>query len=323
MKVLVTGSAGFIGYHLIQKLLQRGDVVLGIDSLNDYYDPALKNKRNELLEGNTSYTFKQVDICDKDALRAVFDEFKPEMIVHLAAQPGVRYSLINPGAYANSNVLGTINIFEMAKDFGIKRVVFASSSSVYGANKKIPFSEKDVTDAPVSLYAATKKACELIAHSYHDIYKTEMVGLRFFTVYGPWYRPDMALFSFSKNIVRGDSVKLFNNGEMKRDFTYVTDIVDGIIASMDTPNLQFEIFNLGCDDPVELQQVVGLLEKRLGVDAKKEYLPMQKGDVKITYADVSKAKELLGFEPKVHIEEGIELFTKWFKENQDFILGLK
>lgn len=323
MKILVTGSAGFIGFHTSKKFLEKGHTVIGVDFLNDYYDPILKEKRNEILSKNQNYSFHKIDISDYESLHKLCEKDVPDMIVHLAAQAGVRYSLQNPWSYERSNILGTINIFEIAKKNKIKRVILASSSSVYGSNTKIPFSEDDNTDSPISLYAASKKSCEVIAKSYNHLYGISVACLRFFTVYGEYGRPDMALFSFSKDILSGKTIKLFNHGKMKRDFTYVEDIVEGIYASALKENLQYEIYNLGCDNPIELEYIVNLLEKNLNKEVKKEYLDMQLGDVLNTGADISKAKRELNFEPKVKIEEGISRFAKWFLENKEWLLSLK
>lgn len=322
MKLLVTGSAGFIGHHLTVSLLKDGHIVVGVDSLNDYYDPLLKEKRNELLKGEAGYTFHVLDLAEYAPLLSLLETEKPDAIIHLAGQAGVRYSIVNPWAYEQANLLGTVNVFEAARSVGVKRVIQASSSSVYGANTKIPFAETDMTDAPVSLYAATKKASELIGHTYHRLYNMEVAALRFFTVYGTLYRPDMALFSFARNILEEKPIRLFNNGKMKRDFTYVDDIVAGIKGALLKAELGFEVYNLGCDNPVELEYVVSLLEKGLGKEAKKELVGMQPGDVEVTYADISKARAHLGFEPKTKIEEGIPVFTKWFLENQEWLLKL-
>jgi UDP-glucuronate 4-epimerase len=323
MKILVTGSAGFIGHHLSKDLLEDGHEIVGLDSLNDYYDPLLKQKRNDLLSTYEKYRFQQAELSDHGAVSEIVDAEHPELIIHLAAQAGVRYSLVNPWVYEQSNTLGTISIFEAARKAKIKRVIFASSSSVYGANTKIPFSESDVTDSPVSLYAATKKSCELIARTYHHLYGIEVAGLRFFTVYGELYRPDMALFSFAKNILLDQPIKLFNNGKMKRDYTFISDIVDGIKSAAFKEQLGFEIYNLGGDNPVDLERVVALLEHGLQKQALVEYLPMQAGDVEITYADISKAKKEIGFSPKVRIEEGIARFCTWFLANKEWLLKLK
>ena len=350
MKFLVTGSAGFIGYHLTKQLITDGHQVIGVDVLNDYYDPRLKEKRNELLRchsregGNPislgrpnaqygldprralgddeKYVFHRLDLADKDAVGALIAAEKPDQIIHLAAQAGVRYSLVNPWAYEQSNVLGTLNILEAARHNNTKRVIFASSSSVYGANTKIPFAETDMTDSPVSLYAATKKSCEAIAYTYHHLYGTEIAGLRFFTVYGEYYRPDMALFKFAKNILTGKEIAVYNNGDMKRDFTHVTDIVDGIKAVINKEKLGYEIYNLGSDHPVALEDVISLLEKSLNKKAIKKYMPMQPGDVKITYANIDKARAELNFNPQMTIERGIEEFGQWFTANQDWLLTL-
>lgn len=313
MNILLTGSAGFIGFHLVKRLLADGHRVIGVDNLNDYYTPALKEERNVILAKSSMYQFEFMDIADRDSLNKIMDQYKPEMIVHLAAQAGVRYSLVNPWVYERSNLLGTLNVLEAARHHGIKRVVYASSSSVYGANTKIPFSESDVTDHPVSLYAATKKSCELMAQTYHHLYGLELAGLRLFTVYGTHYRPDMALYTFATNMLSSKPIDVYNHGKMKRDFTFVSDIVDGIVAVMQKEQLGHEIYNLGCDNPVELEHVITLLEKALGTPAIKNYLPMQPGDVPVTYADITKARNELGFDPKVKIEEGIVEFAKWFK----------
>ncbi len=323
MRILLTGSSGFIGYHLAETLLSEGHEVIGVDSLNDYYDPLLKQKRNEALSAFSKYRFHSFDIAEESALSDLVGTEKPDQIIHLAAQAGVRYSLVNPWAYERANTLGTLNVFEAARLHGIKRVVFASSSSVYGKNEKIPFAESDMTDSPVSLYAATKKACELMAHTYHHLYGIEMIGLRFFTVYGPYYRPDMALFRFATKMLKGESIAIYNHGKMKRDFTFITDIVSGIKGAMTKKDVGFEVYNLGGDHPVGLEDVVNMLEAALGVSAKKEYLPMQPGDVVETYADISKARAELGFDPKVGMQEGIQVFADWFLENREWLLTLK
>jgi len=323
MKLLVTGSAGFIGFHLSKQLLADGHAVVGVVSLNSYYDLALKEKRNKMLNQTNGYIFYNNDISNISEIDVIIRDEAPDMIVHLAAQAGVRYSLVNPTVYIQSNVLGTMNVYESAKEHGVKRVIMASSSSVYGKNTKIPFHEDDVTDSPASLYAATKKSCEHIAHTYNHLYGIESACLRFFTVYGPWYRPDMALFKFSNNILQDIPIKLFNNGDMKRDFTHINDIVDGIIAVADKKDLDFEVYNLGSNNPIELERVVSLLEDSLGKKAVKEYYPMQAGDVKVTYADITKSREHLGFEPKMTIEEGVNDFGSWFTGNKDWLLSLE
>lgn len=323
MKFLLTGSAGFIGFHLANRLLSEGHEIIGLDSMNDYYDPLLKEKRNEQLNAKSGYTFYKLDIADTAEVDELIGREKPDQIIHLAAQAGVRYSLVNPWAYERSNVLGTINIFESAKKYGIKRVIFASSSSVYGKNTKVPFAESDMTDSPVSLYAATKKSCELIAHTYHHLYGIEMAGLRFFTVYGTYYRPDMALFAFAKQILTDQPIAVFNHGNMKRDFTHVSDIVNGIKGVIEKEKLGYEIYNLGGDHPVGLEEVIGLVEKGLGKTAIKNYQPIQPGDVVMTCADITKARNELNFDPKVSINEGIADYCKWFLEHQEWLLKLK
>ena len=318
-KILVTGSAGFIGFHVVRKLLEQGCAVVGVDSLNTYYDPTLKDHRNDILKHSAQYTFYKNDVSEFDAFLAVVEKEKPDAIIHLAAQAGVRYSLQNPWAYEQANTLGTINVFEATRRCSIDRVILASSSSVYGANTKIPFSEGDITDSPVSLYAATKKSCELVAHTYHHLYGIKVAALRFFTVYGEYYRPDMALFIFAKRILQNQPIDLFNYGKMKRDFTYIDDIVDGLMGALGKKDLNYEIYNLGGDNPVELEYVVELLEKGLGRKAIKNYMSMQPGDVEVTYADITKARSELGYIPKVSIEEGLSRFCVWFLENKEWL----
>ncbi|MEI7718975.1 MAG: NAD-dependent epimerase/dehydratase family protein [archaeon] len=290
-KILVTGTAGFIGFHLAKELLKQGNYIIGLDCINDYYDPRIKNKRNQILIKNKNYKFYKQDITNFEELNKIIKEENPEAIVHLAAQAGVRYSLTNPWAYENANNLGTLNIFESAKLNKINRVIFASSSSVYGNNKKIPFLESDRTDTPISLYAASKKSNEVLAHSYHHLYGIQTAGLRFFTVYGPLGRPDLALFKFAKSILQDKPINLYNNGDMGRDFTFVEDIVSGIIGAINKKDLKYEIYNLGGDNPVTLKRFVELIEENLHKKAKINLLPMQPGDVKETYADISKAKK--------------------------------
>lgn len=313
-KIMVTGSAGFIGFHTADKLLDLGHLVIGVDSLNDYYDPSLKNARNAQLLSRAGYTFHRISVSDFDAFFKVAEQEKPDLIIHLAAQAGVRYSVENPWAYEEANLKGTVNVCEVAARLGIKRIVFASSSSVYGANTKIPFAETDMTDAPVSLYAATKKATENICHAYHALYGIEMAGLRFFTVYGEWGRPDMSPMIFSQAILEGVPIQLFNNGDMQRDFTYVDDVVDGIIAAAFLPELSFDIFNLGGDNPIEIGYFISLLEEALNKKAVREPAPMQKGDVPKTMADLAKSRQRLGYSPKISIEEGVKRFTDWYME---------
>lgn len=321
--ILVTGSAGFIGFHTSIKLLKEGNKVIGVDNLNSYYDPKIKKKRNRILKKYKSYKFYKLDFSNFKKINNVIKKEKPKVIVHLAAQAGVRYSLTNPWAYENANNLGTLNIFESAKLNKIKRVVFASSSSVYGGNKKLPFSEKDRTDTPISLYAASKKSNEVVGHTYHHLYGIETAGLRFFTVYGPYGRPDMALFKFTKNILLSKKIDVYNKGKMGRDFTYIDDIVDGINSVINKKKLEYEIYNLGGDNPIELMKFISLIEKNLNKKAKIKFLGMQAGDVKKTYADISKAKKEINYKPKVKVEEGVENFCNWFLKNESWLLKLK
>ena len=321
--ILVTGTAGFIGFHTARRLLADGYRVIGVDCMSDYYDTKIKLRRNNILLENKNYRFYKKDISKYKELDRIVKKEKPEAIIHLAAQAGVRYSLTNPWAYADANYLGTLNIFEAAKNNKIKRVLFASSSSVYGKNKKIPFSESDRTDEAISIYAASKKANEVLAHSYHHLYGIETAGMRFFTVYGEYGRPDLALFKFAKNILQDKPIDVYNNGEMARDFTYVGDIVDGIVAIMNKKELGYEIYNLGGDNPVTLMKFIQLIESRIGKKAKLNMLPMQPGDVKETFADISKARRELGFSPKVKIDEGVNIFVDWFMANKEWLLKLK
>lgn len=323
MRFLVTGTAGFIGFHLAQRLLEEGHEVVGIDNMNSYYDVNMKLKRNEILLKNKNYIFYMQDLADFEKLKRVVANERPEMIIHLAAQAGVRYSITNPWAYETSNNLGTLNVFECAKQNRIKRVIFASSSSVYGTNSKMPFSENDKTDTQISLYGASKKANEVLAYSYHHLYGIEVAGLRFFTVYGPYGRPDLALFKFCKNMLRGKEINVYNKGDMKRDFTYVSDIVDGIMGCIKKKKLGYELYNLGGDNPVKLMKFIEMIEKELKIKAKINYLPMQPGDVKETCADVSKARKELGYKPKVRIEKGIKIFCEWFIKNKKWLLELE
>ncbi len=313
--ILVTGCAGFIGFHLSRALLDKESSVVGIDNLNEYYDPKLKEDRLEILkkEGKDNFKFYKIDLEDYNSLDKVFKESKIEQICHLGAQAGVRYSLEKPFVYEKSNILGTLNLLELCRHNEIKSFIFASSSSVYGTNKKIPFSESDITDNPISLYAATKKSTELMAHTYHNLFNINCTGLRFFTVYGPYGRPDMALFDFTKSIIEGKEIGLFNYGNMKRDFTYIDDIVSGILSALDK-NYKFEIFNLGKSKPENLKYFVECIENTTGVKANVKLLPMQPGDVPETYADISKAKKMLGFNPKTPLHEGVNNFVKWYKE---------
>jgi len=309
MKILVTGAAGFIGYHVAKGLIARGDEVVAIDEVNDYYDVSIKE--NRIKELGLGVEFNRFSLADIDKLKEVFNKHKFDVVCHLAAQAGVRYSIENPFAYERANCLSTLNLFEVMKASGCKKLVFASSSSVYGGNTNYPFKECDRVDNPVSLYAATKKYCELMAHVYHKLFGFDCFGLRFFTVYGPMGRPDMALFKFTKNILAGKAIDVYNNGDHERDFTYVDDIANGVIRSIDGVK-GYHVFNLGNSNTTNLMDFIGYIEKKLGREAIKNMLPMQKGDVHKTSADISKAKELLGWEPKVGIEEGIGRFVDWY-----------
>ena len=311
--VLVTGAAGFIGFHVSKALLDSGHKVVGIDNLNPYYDVTLKNARLEILKNYDKFYFYKVDLQDMEALKEAFKYHDPEVICNLAAQAGVRYSLTDPFSYQKSNLEGFLNILELAKASKTKNLVYASSSSVYGSNKKIPFSVEDRVDTPISLYAATKKANELMAHAYHYLYGIPCTGLRYFTVYGPWGRPDMALFLFTDAILKGRPIDVYNYGKMKRDFTYIDDIVDGTIAALRRP-FPYEIFNLGNSQPVELMDFIRILEEELGVEAEKNMLPIQPGDVPETAADIKESKEKLGYEPKTPVREGIRKFVAWYRD---------
>jgi len=314
MKILVTGGAGFIGFHLAKKLSEKEDVVV-VDNLSNYYDVKLKEARLEQIKDKIE--FHKIDISDFSSLKKIFEKHKFDLICHVAAQAGVRYSLINPWEYKKSNIIGTLNIFELAKKFNIRKVIYASSSSVYGGNKKVPFSEEDRVDKPISLYAATKIANELMAHTYHHLYKIDMVGLRYFTVYGPWGRPDMAMFKFTKNIFEDKPIEVYNFGNMKRDFTYIDDIVDGTIKAINfclNSEDICEIINLGNSKPVELNYFIELLEKEIGKEARKNFLPLQPGDMPETYADITKARKILRWEPKTEIEEGVKKFVEWYRD---------
>ena len=310
MKILVTGGAGFIGSYVCETLLNRGNEVVCVDNMNNYYDVELKKNRLERIK--TRVKFYQVDISDYEAMKTVFAENKIDKVCHLAAQAGVRYSLENPFAYERNNNIGTLNILELMKEFDVKDLVYASSSSVYGGNEKTPFSVEDNVDKPISLYAATKRYNELIAHVYHKLYGLNCFGLRFFTVYGPWGRPDMSLFKFTKNILEGKEIDVYNNGDHIRDFTYITDIVDGVVRSLDRVS-GCDIFNLGNNNVTTLMYFISCIEKELGMTAKKKMLPMQKGDVHMTSADIEHTREVLGWEPQVGIEEGIKRFIEWYK----------
>jgi UDP-glucuronate 4-epimerase len=312
--ILVTGSAGFIGFHVSKRLLVEGYSVIGIDNLNDYYDVELKKKRNGILLKNPRYVFKKLDITDQYSLNKILSGYKIQKICHLAAQPGVRYSLSKPFLYEQVNVKGFLSVLEFAREFNIKDVVYASSSAVYG-NCPMPkdgFSEADLVNQPISLYGATKRADELMAYAYHNLFGLNCVGLRFFTVYGPWGRPDMAYYSFVKSIMEGKTIDVYNFGKMKRDFTYIDDIVDGIIACLEK-TFSYEIFNLGNSHTVKLGYFINCLERILNKKAVINYLPLQKGDLLETYANINNAREQLSFDPKVSIEEGLESFVEWYR----------
>lgn len=311
--ILVTGSAGFIGFHLSKRLLDSGYQVIGLDNFNDYYDPSLKESRNKILENYPAYKLYRGDLQDLVFIKKVFTENKIDKICHLAAQAGVRYSLTHPHTYIQSNLVGFTHLLDEAKNAGVKDFIYASSSSVYGKNEKFPSSIKDNVDNPVSLYAATKKSNELIAHAYHHLWGVNCVGLRFFTVYGPYGRPDMALFLFADAISKGKKISVFNHGQHKKDFTYIDDIIDGILACFDK-NFSYEIFNLGNNKPTDLEYFISLIEENLGKKADKEYLPIQPGDVVMSFADIDYSREKLGFEPKTSIEEGIKKTIEWCKE---------
>lgn len=331
MRILVTGSAGFIGHALTLRLLSRGDEVIGVDNLNDYYDVSLKEARLSHLTVLPNFTEERVGVEDAAAMERVFSRYKPQRIVHLAAQAGVRYSLENPRAYIDSNVVGFLNILEGCRRNNVEHLVFASSSSVYGANTKMPFSIHDNVDHPVSMYAATKKANELMAHTYSHLFSLPTVGLRFFTVYGPWGRPDMALFLFTRKILAGEPIEVFNFGKCKRDFTYIDDIVEGIVRTLDnvsTPNPQwrgeapdpgtskapYRVYNIGNNQPVELLRFIEVIEQCTGRTATKKLLPLQPGDVPSTFADVDDLAQDVGFAPATSIEDGIERFVRWYRD---------
>lgn len=331
MNVLVTGAAGFIGFHVAQKLLARGDQVVGLDNLNDYYDVNLKLARLAKIENLPGFTFAKMDLHDRPALEALFQQHNFDAVINLAAQAGVRYSLENPQAYIDSNIVGFTNILECCRYHKIGHLVYASSSSVYGMNSAMPFSIHDNVDHPISLYAASKKANELMAHTYSHLFNVPTTGLRFFTVYGPWGRPDMALFLFTKAILAGEPIKVFNNGQMLRDFTYIDDIVEGITRVMDkpaTPNpawdgaapdpgtssAPYRLFNIGNNNPVKLLDFVTAIEDALGIKAEKELLPMQPGDVAQTYANVDDLVEAVDYRPQTPLEHGVNEFIAWYRE---------
>jgi len=328
MKVLITGVAGFIGFHLASRFLRENIEVIGIDNLNDYYSVQLKKDRLAQLKGK--FTFYHLDLADDNSLEELFKKESPEYVINLAAQAGVRYSILNPKAYVQSNLVGFANVLECCRHYQVKHLIFASSSSVYGLNTKMPFSVHDNVDHPISLYAASKKANELMAHTYSYLYQLPCTGLRFFTVYGPWGRPDMALFLFTKAILEGKPIKVFNHGEMERDFTYIDDIVEGVYrltSHLPKPNPQwsgdnpdpgsspapYRIYNIGNNNPVKLMTFIQAIEKALGKEAKKEFLPLQLGDVPKTYADIDDLVKAVGFAPSTPIEQGIARFIDWYK----------
>lgn len=331
MRILVTGVAGFIGFHTAKRLLDRGDEVVGLDNLNEYYDVNLKLARLRQLEGRPGFRFTRVDIADRKALPVFFNDTKPKRVIHLAAQAGVRYSLENPHAYVDSNLVGFVNILEGCRHNGVEHLVYASSSSVYGLNTQMPFSVHDNADHPASLYAATKKANELMAHTYSHLFALPTTGLRFFTVYGPWGRPDMACFLFTEAILAGEPIQLFNEGNMRRDFTFVDDIVEGVLRVADripqtndawdgaqpepgTSKAPYRIYNIGNNSPVELLHLIGCLESALGKKAEKRLLPMQPGDVPATYANVDDLVRDVGFQPATSIEKGVQRFARWYRD---------
>ena len=316
MKIMITGFAGFIGFHASRELLRRGWEVVGIDNFCDYYNVKLKRDRAALLEGQPGFSARELDICDHAKLHGVFTMEAPDVVLNLAAQPGVRYSIDHPFVYEKTNLEGFLNILECCRHAAkVPKLVYASSSSVYGGNKKMPFEESDKVDNPVSLYAATKKANELMAHTYSHLYGMQTIGLRFFTVYGAWYRPDMALSLFADAMLHGRPIKVFNHGDMLRDFTYVDDIVDGIVRVVEAQDLPlYDIFNIGNHRSEKLLDVINVLAESLGVEPKMEMLPMQPGDVYATYASIEKLNKAVGYEPKTTIREGIPVFAKWYKE---------
>jgi UDP-glucuronate 4-epimerase len=310
--IMLTGCAGFIGFHVASALLDKGETVVGIDNLNDYYDPRLKQRRLAILQARPGFSFHKIDICDYPALTALFNTNRIHRVCHLAAQAGVRYSLENPFVYQRSNNEGFLNLLECARHHPVEQFVFASTSSVYGANTKLPFSEDDPTDRPITIYAATKKANEIAAHAYSHLFTVPLTGLRFFTVYGPWGRPDMALFIFTKAIIENKPIDVFNHGQMIRNFTYVDDIVQGVLIALDTPR-PFEIYNLGNDRAETLMDFIAEIEKNLARKAAINFLPMQPGDVPATQADIRKISAL-GYRPTTNIDEGVKRFVTWYRE---------
>lgn len=330
MKFLVTGAAGFIGYHIAERLLAAGHQVVGIDNLNDYYDVTLKMARLELLSDKSEFQFIKLDLADREGMAELFAEQKFQRVIHLGAQAGVRYSLENPLAYADANLIGHLNVLEGCRHNKVEHLLYASSSSVYGLNRKLPFATEDSVDHPVSLYAATKKANELMSHSYSHLYGIPTTGLRFFTVYGPWGRPDMALFKFTKAILAGESIDVYNHGEMHRDFTYIDDIAEAIVrlqavipqadpswtveqGSPASSSAPYRVYNIGNSSPVKLMEYIRALEQALGIEARKKMLPMQPGDVLDTSADTAELYRVIGFKPETGVEEGVKRFVEWYK----------
>ncbi len=331
MKIIITGAAGFIGFHLSKHLINQSYDVIGIDNLNKYYDSKLKEERLLVLQQHNNFMFHKINLEDKTSIDKIFSIYKPDYVINLAAQAGVRYSIENPYAYVDSNLIGFMNILEACRNYPVKHLLYASSSSVYGGNKVAPFSTNHNVDHPVSLYAATKKSNELMAHTYSHLYGTPTTGLRFFTVYGPWGRPDMAYFSFTKDIIEGNPIKVFNHGKMERDFTYIDDIVEGIYKLIDRPPAAnkewdeskddlsssfapYKIYNIGNNQPVQLMKFISVLEEHIGKEAEKIYMEMQPGDVLRTYADVSDLERDIDFKPNTSIEEGLGKFVEWYKE---------
>ena len=329
--ILVTGAAGFIGFHLARKLLDAGHAVIGYDSVNDYYDPSLKEARLAVLHDYENFTFFRNDLIDEQILSKVFDDHNPRLVVHLAAQAGVRYSLINPKVYMESNLIGFFNILEACRHHDVEHFIYASSSSVYGMNEKIPFSTQHNVDHPISLYGATKRSNELMAHTYSHLYDLPTTGLRFFTVYGPWGRPDMALFLFTKAILKSESIEVYNNGEMKRDFTYIDDIINGVLSLLDSPPISidhwigqvadpssskapFKLYNIGNNIPVNLMDFIGEIEKKLGKKAEINFMPLQPGDVVASHANVENLVEDFGYRPATTVVDGVRKFIEWYKE---------
>ncbi|CAB1217967.1 MULTISPECIES: NAD-dependent epimerase [Serratia] len=330
MKFLVTGAAGFIGYHTAERLLAAGHQVVGIDNLNDYYDVGLKMARLDLLADKPAFQFIKLDLADREGMAQLFAEHQFQRVIHLGAQAGVRYSLENPLAYADANLIGHLNVLEGCRHNKVEHLLYASSSSVYGLNRKLPFATEDSVDHPISLYAATKKANELMSHSYSHLYGLPTTGLRFFTVYGPWGRPDMALFKFTKAILAGDSIDVYNHGEMHRDFTYIDDIAESIVrlqavipqpnadwtveqGSPATSSAPYHVYNIGNSSPVKLMKYISALEQALGIEARKNMLPMQPGDVLDTSADTAELYRVIGFKPETSVEEGVKRFVEWYK----------